>query len=79
MDVYFSPLAVTDLEEIRDHVAEHNVAAAGRLLDAIEETCERFGHHPADRQITRRPAARHSSLPREEELCRFLSRDGRRN
>ena len=46
MDVYFSPLAVSDLEEIRDYVAERNVDAAEQLLDAIEEACNHFGHHP---------------------------------
>ena len=46
MDVYFSPLAVSDLEEIRDYVAERNVDAAEQLLDAIEEACNRIGHPP---------------------------------
>ena len=46
MDVYFSPLAVSDLAEIRHYVAERNVDAAEQLLDAIEEACNRFGHHP---------------------------------
>ena len=46
MDVYFSPLAVSDLAEIRDYIAERNVDAAEQLLDAIEEACNRIGHHP---------------------------------
>ena len=46
MEVYFSPLALSDLTEIRDYIAERNVDAAEQLLDAIEEACERFGHYP---------------------------------
>ena len=46
MDVYFSSLAVSDLAEIRDYIAERNVAAAEKLLDAIEEACSRFADYP---------------------------------
>ena len=46
MDVYFSSLAVADLAEIRDYIAERNVAAAEKLLDAIEEACSRFAGCP---------------------------------
>ncbi|MEQ9411962.1 MAG: type II toxin-antitoxin system RelE/ParE family toxin [Fuerstiella sp.] len=46
MEVYFSSLAIADLAEIRDYIAEKNVAAAARLLDAIEATCNRFGDQP---------------------------------
>ena len=46
MEVYFSSLAVADLAEIRDYIADKNVAAAERLLDAIEATCSRFGNLP---------------------------------
>jgi len=46
MDVYFSSLAVSDLTEIRDYIAESNVTAAEKLLDAIEEACCRFADYP---------------------------------
>lgn len=46
MEVYFSSLAIADLAEIRDYIAEQNVDAAERLLDAIEATCNRFGDLP---------------------------------
>lgn len=46
LEVFFSPASVTDLEEIRDYIAARNPDAAARLLDAIEETCNRFGQHP---------------------------------
>lgn len=46
MDVYFSPLAVSDLEEIRDYLAAQNSDAAIRLLDEVDTVCSRLGKFP---------------------------------
>ncbi|MCA9059475.1 MAG: type II toxin-antitoxin system RelE/ParE family toxin [Planctomycetaceae bacterium] len=46
MDVYYSSLAISDLTQIRDQIAENNVTAAAELLDAVDEVCNRFGQQP---------------------------------
>lgn len=46
LEVFYSPAAINDLEEIRDYIAARNSDAAVRFLDAVEETCNRFGQHP---------------------------------
>lgn len=45
-EVYFSESAIADLEEIRDYIAADNPVAAAKLIDDVEEACERFARHP---------------------------------
>lgn len=45
-DLVFRPLARLDLLEIWEWIAEHDPAAAGRLIDRLEETCELIAGQP---------------------------------
>lgn len=44
--VVFNPVAVTDLEEIIDYIAQDNPAAAQNVREDILETAGSLGHHP---------------------------------
>jgi len=44
--VYFSALAVSDLEQIRDFLAVQDITAASRLLDEVDRTCRNLEPFP---------------------------------
>lgn len=44
--VFFSPAAVGDLREIHDFIFVDNTAAAGQLLDDLQQSCESLARHP---------------------------------
>lgn len=46
MEVYFSSLAVSDLEEVRDYLAARDADAAIRLLDEVDTACSRLKEFP---------------------------------
>jgi toxin ParE1/3/4 len=54
----FTPQAQQDLNDIYDYVAQHNPAAAVRLVDAIERRCQAVANSPGMGRAPRtRPAA----------------------
>ena len=44
--VHFLPRARTDLNDIWDYIAEHNLDAAERLRERIEEVCQLLAERP---------------------------------
>jgi toxin ParE1/3/4 len=42
----FTPQAQQDLNDIHDYLAQHNPAAAARLVDAIERRCQALANSP---------------------------------
>ena len=42
----FSSTARNDLNEIVEYIAQHNVSAARRLVEQIEEACRTLARHP---------------------------------
>ena len=45
-EVIFAPLAVEDLDEIWDYIAQDNVEAANRVIDGISEVCQTLATQP---------------------------------
>ena len=44
--VFFSPAAVSDVQEIYDQISSENLTAANRILDEFETSCASLGRHP---------------------------------
>src|SRR5688500_16233069 len=46
MKVRYSRRALVQLEQIHSYIVEHNSSAARRVVERIEELCERLGDFP---------------------------------
>lgn len=52
MRVRYSPRALAQLEEIHSYIRQHNPRAAVRVVERIEELCEKLGEFPGIGHLT---------------------------
>lgn len=63
MRVRFSELALADLEEIAAYINQDSPAAAQRVINRIEEVCEKLGAVPGMGCVSELPPARKFVVP----------------
>ncbi|KAB2938282.1 MAG: type II toxin-antitoxin system RelE/ParE family toxin [Hyphomicrobium sp.] len=63
MRVRFSELALADLEELAAYISQDSPVAAQRVINRIEELCEKLGAVPGMGRVSELPPARKFVVP----------------
>lgn len=63
MNVNFTPQAIADLHNIRDYIAGHNEAAAGRVISRIRQAAQMFELFPEIGRIGDVEGTREFAIP----------------
>ncbi len=63
MKIRWSPTAVSDLEQIREYIAEDSPSAAGKVANRIKESVNRLIDFPLSGRAGRVPGTRELVIP----------------